>query len=110
MTTTNQAVDHFLDELRRDLKEQRLNLPTLPEVAWRIRRARSPAAGAMMGGAGVALVAAVALAAWPLVRPADGRLRVTVLGDAIAGVDLQPGDAQRAIDEMRARGAGFDTP
>ena len=37
-------------------------------------------------------------------------LRVTVLGDAIAGVDLQPGDAQRAIDEMRARGAGFDTP
>jgi nicotinamidase/pyrazinamidase len=37
-------------------------------------------------------------------------LRVTVLRDAIAGVDLQPGDAQRAIDEMRARGAELDTP
>ncbi|MBI2186099.1 MAG: nicotinamidase [Acidobacteria bacterium] len=30
---------------------------------------------------------------------------VTVLGDAIAGVDVQPGDSARAIDEMRAAGA-----
>lgn len=32
-------------------------------------------------------------------------LAVTVLEDAIAGVDIQPGDAARAVDEMRARGA-----
>ncbi len=34
-------------------------------------------------------------------------LRVTVLGDAIAGVDVQPGDAARAIETMRARGVPF---
>lgn len=33
-------------------------------------------------------------------------LDVTVLGDAIAGVDVTPGDAARALDEMRAAGAG----
>ena len=32
-------------------------------------------------------------------------LQVTVLGDAIAGVDLQPGDSARAIEEMREAGA-----
>ena len=32
-------------------------------------------------------------------------LEVTVLGDAIAGVDLQPGDSTRAITEMREAGA-----
>jgi nicotinamidase/pyrazinamidase len=32
-------------------------------------------------------------------------LKVTVLGDAIAGVDLQPGDSTRAIEEMRQAGA-----
>jgi nicotinamidase/pyrazinamidase len=32
-------------------------------------------------------------------------LRVTVLGDAIAGVDVQPDDSRRAIDEMRQAGA-----
>lgn len=32
-------------------------------------------------------------------------IRVTVLGDAIAGVDLQPGDSARAIVEMRQAGA-----
>ena len=36
-------------------------------------------------------------------------LRVTVLGDAIAGVDVHPGDSQRAIEEMRAKGAEFET-
>jgi nicotinamidase/pyrazinamidase len=32
-------------------------------------------------------------------------LDVTVLTDAIAGVELQPGDSARALDEMRAAGA-----
>lgn len=32
-------------------------------------------------------------------------LKVTVLGDAIAGVDVKPGDSTRAIEEMRAAGA-----
>jgi nicotinamidase/pyrazinamidase len=31
--------------------------------------------------------------------------RVTVLADAIAGVEVQPGDSSRAIDEMRDAGA-----
>jgi len=30
---------------------------------------------------------------------------VTVLGDAIAGVDVQPGDSTRALDDMRQAGA-----
>jgi nicotinamidase/pyrazinamidase len=34
-------------------------------------------------------------------------LDVTVLADGIAGVDATPGDVQRAIDDMRARGAAF---
>jgi nicotinamidase/pyrazinamidase len=32
-------------------------------------------------------------------------LKVTVLADSIAGVDLRPGDSSRAMDEMRAAGA-----
>jgi nicotinamidase/pyrazinamidase len=32
-------------------------------------------------------------------------LRVTVLEDAVAGVDLMPGDSGRALDEMRGKGA-----
>jgi nicotinamidase/pyrazinamidase len=32
---------------------------------------------------------------------------VTVVEDAIRGVELHPGDSQRAIDEMRAAGASF---
>ena len=32
-------------------------------------------------------------------------LTVTVLSDAVAGVDLQPGDSERALAEMRAAGA-----
>lgn len=32
-------------------------------------------------------------------------LAVTVLGDAIAGVDVTPGDSARALDEMRTAGA-----
>jgi len=30
---------------------------------------------------------------------------VTVLGDAVTGIDVQPGDADRALGEMRAAGA-----
>jgi nicotinamidase/pyrazinamidase len=31
-------------------------------------------------------------------------LRATVIEDACRGVNLQPGDASRALDEMRAAG------
>jgi nicotinamidase/pyrazinamidase len=34
--------------------------------------------------------------------------RVTVLGDSISGVDVQPGDSGRAIEEMRGRGAAIE--
>jgi nicotinamidase/pyrazinamidase len=34
-----------------------------------------------------------------------GGFDVTVLSDAIAGVDAEPGDSARALEEMRARGA-----
>jgi len=34
-------------------------------------------------------------------------LQVVVLEDAIAGVDVTPGDSLRAIDEMKAAGASF---
>ena len=34
-------------------------------------------------------------------------LQVTVLDDAIAGVNLQPGDSDEALDQMRAHGAAF---
>jgi nicotinamidase/pyrazinamidase len=38
----------------------------------------------------------------------DAGLQVTVLGDAIAGVDVNAGDSERARAEMRARGATFE--
>jgi nicotinamidase/pyrazinamidase len=34
---------------------------------------------------------------------------VTVVEDAIRGIDVEPGDSDRALDEMRAAGAGFTT-
>jgi nicotinamidase/pyrazinamidase len=37
----------------------------------------------------------------------DAGLRVTVLEDAVAGVDLTPGDSSRALGDLRDRGAGF---
>ena len=37
-------------------------------------------------------------------------LKVTVLGDAIAGVDVQSGDSTRAIDDMRRAGAEVIDP
>ncbi len=36
-------------------------------------------------------------------------LRVTLLTDAIAGVDVRPGDSTKALDEMRAAGATLAT-
>jgi nicotinamidase/pyrazinamidase len=39
-----------------------------------------------------------------------GGLDVTVLEDAIAGVDLKPGDSARAIAEMREAGARVERP
>jgi nicotinamidase/pyrazinamidase len=37
-------------------------------------------------------------------------LKVTVLQDAVAGVDVHAGDSSRAIDEMRRGGASFHDP
>jgi nicotinamidase/pyrazinamidase len=34
---------------------------------------------------------------------------VTVVEDAIRGIDVEPGDSGRALDEMRRAGAGFTT-
>lgn len=34
-------------------------------------------------------------------------LRVTVIVDAVAGVDVQPGDSAKAMEEMKQAGAGF---
>ncbi|HUE86099.1 MAG TPA: isochorismatase family protein [Vicinamibacterales bacterium] len=39
----------------------------------------------------------------------DAGLRVTLLEDAVAGVDLTPGDAARALDELRGRGTELAT-
>ncbi len=39
----------------------------------------------------------------------DAGLRVTLLEDAVAGVELTPGDSSRALDEMRDRGAEIAT-
>lgn len=39
----------------------------------------------------------------------EAGLRVTLLTDAIAAVNAQPGDGERALDEMRAAGAVFAT-
>jgi nicotinamidase/pyrazinamidase len=37
-------------------------------------------------------------------------LRVTLLSGAVASLDVHPGDAQRAIAEMRLKGAEIETP
>lgn len=39
----------------------------------------------------------------------DAGLEMTLLEDAVAGVDLTAGDSSRALDEMRRRGAGMAT-
>jgi competence protein ComEC len=75
---------------------------------WRGRRERPRVAHRLGTGAVAALIAAGALETWPILRPPDGRLRVTVLdvgqGDAIVVelpdrqtflVDAGPGGAMR---------------
>jgi competence protein ComEC len=56
-------------------------------VAWRSRDERPDRACRLFVASALLLVTAAALEAWPMVRPADGRLHVTVLdvgqGDAI---------------------------
>lgn len=39
----------------------------------------------------------------------ENGLRITVLTDAIAGVDLEPGDSARALEEMKSVGAEMTT-
>ena len=36
-------------------------------------------------------------------------LEVTVVEDAVRGIDVEPGDTDRALEEMRVAGAGFTT-
>jgi competence protein ComEC len=59
----------------------------LAVLAWRRRRSDARSAWRFASAAGGALAVTVAVAIWPLVRPADGRLRVAVLdvgqGEAI---------------------------
>ena len=77
-------------------------------LAWWRQRREHPHAWPLGAGALAAVVAAAVLEAWPIVRPADGRLRVTVLdvgqGDAIVVelpdrrailIDAGPGGAMR---------------
>ena len=56
-------------------------------IAWRTREVAPRRARGLAAASAACLVAAVAGAVWPVVRPSDGRLRVTVLdvgqGDAI---------------------------
>lgn len=80
----------------------------LAVIAWRMRPAHPGAARLTFAAGGITLVVSIALAAWPLLRPADGRLRVAVLdvgqGDALViegpsggalVVDAGPGGAGR---------------
>lgn len=84
-------------------------------TAWRRRRDEPSRARLAGAAAAIALVAATGLALWPLVRPLDGRLRVTVLdvgqGDAIVVetpegavllVDAGPGGPMRLDAGERA--------
>jgi nicotinamidase/pyrazinamidase len=68
----------------------------------------------LLRAAGVAAVAVVGLATDYCVKATalDAvRLgyRTTVLTDAVAAVDLQPGDGDRALDELRAAGVALQT-
>jgi len=79
----------------------------LAALAWRTRRSHPRAARAMLGTASGALVLAIALAAWPLVRPADGRLRVAILdvgqGDALV---VEGPDRRAVVIDAGPGGAG----
>jgi competence protein ComEC len=76
-------------------------------VAWRLRREHPRLAARAGAAASAALVIAVTLAIWPLVRPADGRLRVTVLdvgqGDALV---IEGPDGRAVVVDAGPGGAG----
>jgi competence protein ComEC len=76
-------------------------------VAWRLRRTDPRAMRSLLATGGGALVLAVGLAAWPLVHPADGRLRVAVLdvgqGDALV---VEGPDGRAIVIDAGPGGAG----
>lgn len=76
-------------------------------TAWRIRRARRRAMCWLLGTACGTLGLALGLAGWPLVRPADGRLRVAVLdvgqGDALV---VEGPDGRAIVIDAGPGGAG----
>jgi competence protein ComEC len=79
----------------------------LAAIAWQIRRDHPDATKRTLAGAAFALVVAVGLAAWPLLRAPDGRLRVAVLdvgqGDAIV---IEGPDGRAVIVDAGPGGAG----
>jgi competence protein ComEC len=76
-------------------------------AAWRLRRAHPRAMRRLLGAGSGALVLALGLAAWPLARPADGRLRVAVLdvgqGDALV---VEGPDGRAIVIDAGPGGAG----
>jgi competence protein ComEC len=76
-------------------------------LAWRMRRSEPRRARWMLGAATSGLVVAIAMAAWPLVRPADGRLRIAVLdvgqGDALV---VEGPDGRAVVIDAGPGGAG----
>ena len=76
-------------------------------IAWRIRHDQPRASRGAAISALTALVVSVGITAWPLVLPADGRLRVTILdvgqGDAIV---VEGPDGRAVVIDAGPGGAG----